>query len=330
MKPWPTLFLLFCALCGLATTDDAVIGQSQERSRSTSRSPQPAKLRVERHAKELRVFTRPAGKEEDLELLTYVMDSGLRPYLHPVRDPAGRVVLTDNRPSDHPWQHGIFTGFHRINGFNYWKEDEGRQRFVRLLDLKEFDARVSWRSLTELFDPSGKVVLEEEQAITVHAPTSMEAIANRGARERDTYTIDFDFLLRAKSHDVTFGKFGVGGLAARMPWDQANPRQTHLNSNGLRGRECEQKRAQWCNVERPFGHDTFGIAILDHPTNPNHPSGWRVDEQGLINPAVSMLGDWLLPSGTERKFRYRVLIYKGSAAKAWLEGQFEEFAASEK
>ncbi len=85
-----------------------------------------------------------------------------------------------------------------------------------------------------------------------------------------------------------------GGLAVRMPWDKANPRQTHLNSNGLRDRACEQQRAAWCNVERPFGHETFGIAVFDHPANLNHPPGWRADEQGLINPNVSALGDWTL------------------------------------
>ena len=72
---------------------------------------------------------------------------------------------------------------------------------------------------------------------------------------------------------MNFGKYFVGGLAVRMPWDRENPRQTHLNSEGKRNRECEQQRARWCNVERPFGQETFGIAIFDHPDNPNHPCG---------------------------------------------------------
>jgi len=289
--------------------------------------PGPVKLKLERGAKELRLLAQSAGSAAWFELLTHVLDPALRPYLHPVRDLSGHVVLTDNRPADHPWQHGIFTGFHRVNGFNYWKEDEGRQRFVKLLESNQSDSRVSWKSLTELVDPGGRVVLEEEQSVAVHAAREPGAREQGSAGIAGFYFIDFDFLLRARSQDVTFGKFGVGGLAARMPWDQANPKQTHLNSNGLRGRECEQKRAQWCNVERLFGNETFGIAILDHPSNPNHPSGWRVDEQGLINPAVSMLGDWSLPAGSERKFRYRVLIYQRSASKEWLEEQFEKYAS---
>src|SRR5688572_6800206 len=42
-----------------------------------------------------------------------------------------------------------FTGFHRVNGFNYWKEDEGRQRFVKLLNVTETRESVGWTALVE-------------------------------------------------------------------------------------------------------------------------------------------------------------------------------------
>jgi putative heme-binding domain-containing protein len=282
------------------------------------KSPGPpnsaSSIRAESSEGKLVVRSRLPGQSEWLELATYVMNTNSRPYLHPVRDASGQVVLTEDKPADHPWQHGIFTGFHRVNGFNYWKEDEGKQRFARLLDLNEESDRVSWRALVELVEPNGSVVLEEEDSITIHAPESPDA-----------YLVDFDLLLRAGKSDVNFGKFFVGGLAVRMPWDQANPRQTHLNSTGLRGRECEQQRAAWCNVERPFGRETFGIAIFDHPTNPNHPCGWRADEQGLINPNVSALGDWRLPANQTKRFRYRLVIYRHSAAREQLAQRFEDF-----
>jgi hypothetical protein len=152
--------------------------------------------------------------------------------------------------------------------------------------------------LVELVAPNGNVVLEEEDTITIHAPESADA-----------YEIDFELLLRAKEQDVNFGKFFVGGLSVRMPWDQANPRQTHLNANGLRDRECEQQRAAWCNVERPFGNETFGIVVFDHPANPKHP--W---------------GDWLIPAKQERVFQYRLVVYRGSATREQLAARFAAFA----
>jgi len=268
------------------------------------------RIKAERSDKRLTVRARLPGRDEWFDLATYVMEPDVRPYLHPLRDPSGRVVLTEDRPADHPWQHGIFTGFHRVNGFNYWKEDEGRQRFVRLLDVAESSDRVSWRALVELVSPSGEVVLEEEDALTMHAPESAEACV-----------IDFDLLLRAKEKEVNFGKFFVGGLSVRMPWDKANPRQTHLNSNGVRGRACEGQQAAWCSVERPFGDDIFGIAVFDHPANATYPSGWRADEQGLINPNVSSLADWSIPARQERLYRYRIVVYHGMATAAQLEAR---------
>ena len=282
--------------------------------RPKERAKPASRLKVESSKTKLVVHAELPGQDEWVELATYVMEPNSRPYLHPVRDASGRVVLTEDRPADHPWQHGIFTGFHRVNGFNYWKEDEGRQRFVRLLDLKEGSERVTWRALVELVAPDGRVVLEEEDTITIHAPESPDA-----------YLIDFEFLLRAKEQNVTFGKFFVGGLAVRMQWDQANPRQTHLNSNGLRDRVCEQQRAAWCNVERPFGSETFGIAVFDHFGNPNHPPGWRADEQGLINPNVSALGDWTLAAKQTQRFRHRLLIYRGPATGEQLAAREEAF-----
>jgi hypothetical protein len=283
---------------------------------------QPAKptgrIKVQTDEKQLVVRAQFPGQDNWIELATFVKETNSRPYLHPVRDATGRVVLTEDKPADHPWQHGIFTGFHRVNGINYWKEDEGRQRFVRLLDLQEQIDRVSWRALVELVAPDGSVVLEEEDSITIHAPESTNA-----------YAIDFDLLLRAKEKDMNFGKFFVGGLSVRMPWDKANPRQTHLNSNGLRDRECEQQRAAWCNVERPFGDEIFGITILDHPSNVNHPPGWRVDEQGLINPNVSALTDWSIAARKEQRFRHRVIVYRGSATREQLQKRFEAFAKTQ-
>src|SRR5688572_26623242 len=153
---------------------------------SRPRASEP-RLKIERSAQRLRVRARVPGTERWADLATFVMDPQLRPYLHPLRDASGRVVLTEDRPDDHPWQHGIFTGFHRVNGFNYWKEDQGKQRFMKLLDSHEKADRVSWCALVEYIAPDGTVVLEEEDAITFHAPVSA-----------DTYVIDFDLLLRAK------------------------------------------------------------------------------------------------------------------------------------
>ncbi len=266
-------------------------------------------MKIERRDHELIV------RAGDVELLRFAMDPKERPYMHPVRDPSGKIMLTDNRPADHLWQHGIFTGFRgNINGHEYWLEKDGLQHFEKLLKVQESADLASWMAQTRFVAPDGSQPLIEEDEISVHAP------------EADRYVIDFKLRLKANAGPVVFDKYPVGGLAVRAPWDQANPRQTHLNSNGQRGRECEKQRAKWCNVERPFDGQVYGIAVLDHPQNADHPAAWRVDEQGLINPCVTGVNGFTLPANTVREYRYRLIVYRGTASADVLNTAFEAFA----
>ena len=45
---------------------------------------------------------------------------GMRPYIHPLRGIDGQACLTEDSPWHHPWQHGIQTGFHGVNGCDFW------------------------------------------------------------------------------------------------------------------------------------------------------------------------------------------------------------------
>jgi putative heme-binding domain-containing protein len=272
-----------------------------------------ARIRVEPRARHLVVRARPSEKDRWADLVTQVLDPSLRPYLHPVRDPSGQVVLTQDRPDDHPWQHGVFTGLHQVNGLDFWTEQQGKQRFVRLLDLHQTRDRAGWRSLTEWVAPDGTVLLEEEQTLTVHAPEGPNG-----------YLIDFDWLLRAKAHEVAIGRHDYGGLSVRMAFDS---KRRHLNANGERDGNTAAKRAAWCNVARAFGEDVFGIAVFDHPGNAKHPAAWRVDGQGMINPSPSLSGRWSIPEGGEKRFRYRLLVHRGAGDAAVLGRTFDRFAA---
>jgi putative heme-binding domain-containing protein len=275
---------------------------------------QNTRIRVALRDKKLVVSARLPKGRGWAEILEYVMDPALRPYIHPLRDPSGSVVLTDDRPGDHVWQHGVFTGLHKVGGIDFWTERQGKQRFVKLLDFAQEPDRVFWRSLSEWVAPDGEVVLEEEQAVTVHAPATS-----------DGYALDFDWTLRARQKPVTFGHHDYGGLSVRMP---LHPQHTHLNANGAKSKDTATKRAAWCTVERPFGDVVWGVAVMDHPRNDRHPAAWRVDDHGMINPSPSLQGDWFLAGGKQMVFRYRVLVYRGPADAVRLSSEFGRFAAS--
>ena len=44
-----------------------------------------------------------------------------RPFLHPVRTPAG-ALLTVEAPADHPWHHALWFAIKFVNGENFWEE----------------------------------------------------------------------------------------------------------------------------------------------------------------------------------------------------------------
>jgi len=45
-----------------------------------------------------------------------------KPYFHPVALIDG-TVLTQDRPADHPWHHGLWFSWKYINGVNFWEEN---------------------------------------------------------------------------------------------------------------------------------------------------------------------------------------------------------------
>jgi hypothetical protein len=48
----------------------------------------------------------------------------------------------------------------------------------------------------------------------------------------------------------------------------------------------------------------------------------------LINPNVSFLGDWKLAAQQTQRFRYRLLVYHGSATADQLTAGFDTFAGA--
>jgi putative membrane-bound dehydrogenase-like protein len=310
---------------GMRVTDQSVMPEGVEKQMNDAEfrslvwyvfnhpADKDRKVRIEVNEKNLVIRSTVPGAAAPVELAQYQMNPALRPYLHPVRDPAGMVVLTDDRPSDHPHQHGIFTGLHKVNGLDFWHEKEGKQRFSRLLDVQSGPDRAGWRSLTEWVGPGNTVVMQEEQQITVYAPDSPEY-----------YVIDFDWLLRPAGKPITFGRYDYGGLSVRMKFD---PKRQHLNAAGERGGQTSNKQAAWCNVAMPFDGKYFGIAILEHPGNLNYPNLWRVDGQGMINPCPSLTGDWSIAAGRERLFRYRLVVHRGAGTAEVINREHERFSA---
>ena len=142
-----------------------------------------------------------------------------------------------------------------------------------------------------------------------------------------------DWELRAQT-DLRFGKYSYGGLFLRMPW-RAESKSTLLSSEGATSPQAaEGERARWIAVAMPLPGRVLaevgvvGMAILDHPSNPEHPAPWRVDNNYGIAPSRCILGEWRLPRAATTRSRYRVFAFTREISREIIEGQWKHFAAT--
>jgi hypothetical protein len=87
-----------------------------------------------------------------------------RPYLHPIAAPDGRGVLTEASPEHHPHQTGLYFGFTRMNGRDYF-HNRGADywRRVSVTVLQGSGTEVRWQTVYDLLDEAGAAVLRETQ-----------------------------------------------------------------------------------------------------------------------------------------------------------------------
>ena len=256
-----------------------------------------------------------AGQEEPI--LTQNAREDFRPYIHPIVAPDGNGVLTQYSPGHHKHQTGLYWGFTRLNGRDYFHHpEEGYWRRVSAqileTDLKNNDA-VQWRTVYELLDEQGEPSLVETQTWTM--------------REQDeTYVLDLTWKGQAQ-RDVTISKYDYGGLFLRMPWRRGIKGKV-VNSARQTNARAEGQRAIWLDVGMQIEgrEDQAHIAIFDHSENPGFPQPWRVDGQMGVGPVRARLGDWKIENGESATIRHRFVVYTGDLNDVELTNRSSEYS----
>lgn len=248
-------------------------------------------------------------------LLTQNLPAGRRAFIHPISAPDGYGILTEDLPGHHPWQRGLYAGFNLVNGIGFWREQPGDGSFnARLIDgPTSIGDTASWTVQSDWSHPAdGSLMLTETQAW-------------RFTPGETSYVIDLDWSLKA-AIDIEIGQFMAGGLFLRMPY-APNRGARAVNSDGLENQDAETRRARWVAVEMPLigRPDSAGIAIMDHPDNPAHPTTWRVDGEFGISPSRVIAGPWQIPQQNTERYRYRLFVFCGSLVKDDVEASWDSF-----
>jgi hypothetical protein len=248
------------------------------------------------------------------ELWTYVRDARKKPYIHPLRTPAG-ATLTRVEPEDHPWHRGLWFTIKYVNGENFWEE----------------------------MPPYG--VLRHQDDTTLHwIRPDKESIAIREQRRieqvdlaDDAYALDLTFEL-VPEHDTVLDRTefttwgGYGGLSFRGQPEWTDTRL--MLDDGSEHERVLGTRSTWCDLSGPLG----GVAFLDAPSNPSHPTPWYASTRAatygdegwsnFLNAAFLWDGPLEVGAGEMLAFRYRVVVHDGiwerdriaDAYRTWVDG----------
>jgi Methane oxygenase PmoA len=274
-----------------------------------------------------------------------------RPYLHPLRSASGKIVNRSfpagqlpGETTDHPHHAGLFYGHGDVNGYNYWAIENVRTSPGPTMGRIVLDHVVSVRngkesgSLDVVFNwlkPDGSPLLTETRKMIFHADPVLRIV-------------DFDFDLAAVEK-VVFRDTKEGTFAMRMATvleeppavrqgETKGPARTGTLTNAQGGeREANVwgKRSAWVDYSGDLDGEKVGVAMMDHPGNPRHPTYWHSRGYGLhaINPfGVSDFlndktqnGSLTLAPGEHVRFRYRVIVHPG-ASRTRLAELYEQYA----
>ncbi|GAB2797052.1 hypothetical protein GCM10027275_48040 [Rhabdobacter roseus] len=288
-----------------------LITQLSPESRKTASSfvlPEESTLRVRQDAAAGTIAIYRAGQTEPI--VTQHARPDFRPYLHPIAAPDGKGVLTEYSPGHHKHQTGLYWGYTRVNGRDYFHNPQGDYwRRVSATVVEDSGSVVKWQTVYDLLDDKGQPVLRETQ--------------DWALREKDgRFLLDLEWNGEALT-DITIGKYDYGGLFLRMPWKEGI-RGEVINAARQRNEKAEGQRAMWVDVAMQVaGRDDLAhVAIFDHPENKGYPQTWRVDNQLGVGPARARSGDWHIKKGETETIRHQVVAYTGelndvALTKAW-------------
>ena len=253
-------------------------------------------------------------------------------YFHPVSTDGSRV-LTWNEPADHAWHHGLWFSWKYINGVNYWEHDRktgkpaGRTRTtnVQVETREDHSARIS---LNLAYHPAGdrEVVLSEQRRIEISAPNSQ-------GEYRLDWTSEFTAGPREVKLDRTPPKAqswgGYAGLSVRFA-EELSERQVSSDSGPIEFGPGDRHRSRATSMDYSGVLDSVpvGLAMLDHPENPRHPTPWYVirgSVMGYINAALLNDEPLTLESGEGMTLRYRVIVHPNRWDAARLQAAQKKF-----
>jgi len=269
----------------------------------------------------------------------YLAQDGNKPYFYPLRTASGIIVTrhypmenVEGETHDHPHHRGLFFAYGLVNGTDFWATEpdskdprKGRMALDKVLQMKSGKSSGAIQVTFDGFDAAGKPLMKETRTIVFYCDPELRVI-------------DYEVVIESGQR-LVFGDTKEGTFGIRLATDLSEDRTGRMVN--AQAQETEKnvwgKRSDWVDYYGKVDGKQVGVAIMDHPSNPRHPTFWHARAYGLFaaNPFglkdftgdKTQDGSFTLEAGQPLRFRYRVVIHPGDAASAKIAGLYQKYAA---
>lgn len=249
-----------------------------------------------------------------------------RPYFHPLYSLAGNNV-TDFRPQDHPWHHGLSMTAPFLSGENFWGgptyirhqgyiqlPNNGSQQHVAW-DVLEYTAtyanmvhRLRW--ITQ----AGQPLLDERRAIYVDSVRPETGAWSLGIEMQLTNVTDNPLVFGSPATEGR-DKAGYGGLFLRAAPVFLAGEAFLSGGAAAHGREdvLLGRRTPWLALVAR-GPAPVTLILVDQFMNPRYPNPWFLRLADYPGASFAFMFDepYTLLSGVTLSLAYRLIIADGA------------------
>jgi hypothetical protein len=248
-----------------------------------------------------------------------------RPFLYPVMSPDGVPLTEFGKPHDptgsHAHHYSLWVAHNSVGGHEFWGE-KGGTIVHQQLEAQE-DGPVFCRIVQRNKWMYGEKddVLHERRTLTAYLPGPDFRVMD----------VELEFTTPADK-PVTLGKTTFGFLAARVAqsmtvFDGGGEILTSRGHHNEAGAHLQH--AEWLDQSGPVAPSLWsGITLMDHPSNPNHPTMWHCRNDGWAGAAFCGDAAYDITPGKPLHLRYRVLVHRGDATDGHVAEHYAEFIAS--